>query len=121
VPATGTSNGNGSQPATVEDRRSEVAPGPEALAEPAESGGVTFDPVEDIAESAFRAEARARGESVAPTSRPATAAEPIDTQPLPPLEQLVERIPAEVREALDDLFRAKFVTVRRVPDKALKT
>ena len=33
---------------------------------------------------------------------------------LPPLEELVERVPAEVRAALDDLFRAKFIAVRRL-------
>lgn len=40
--------------------------------------------------------------------------------PLPPLNELVQRIPAEVREALDDLFRARFVAVKRVPKQALK-
>lgn len=39
---------------------------------------------------------------------------------LPPLNDLVQRIPAEVREALEDLFRAKFVAVKRVPKQALK-
>jgi hypothetical protein len=33
----------------------------------------------------------------------------------------VKRIPPEVREVLDDLFRAKFTAVRRVPKKSLKT
>gem|GEM_PF-4436036 len=32
---------------------------------------------------------------------------------LPPLEQLVERVPASVRAVLDDLFRARFTSVRR--------
>jgi hypothetical protein len=39
---------------------------------------------------------------------------------LPPLDELVKRIPPEVRETLEDLFRARFVTVKRVPKKALK-
>ena len=34
--------------------------------------------------------------------------------PLPPLEELIQRVPPAVREALDDLFRAKFTSVRRV-------
>jgi len=40
---------------------------------------------------------------------------------LPPLEKLVGRIPAETREALDELFRAKFTSVRRLPGKAFKS
>jgi len=72
------------------------------------------------AESAFLAEARARGESVS-VAKPAEApAEEADPKSLPPLDELVNRIPAEVREVLDDLFRARFVTVKRVPRRALK-
>jgi hypothetical protein len=37
---------------------------------------------------------------------------------LPPLAELVEKVPADVRGILDDLFRAKFLTVRRYPDAA---
>ena len=40
--------------------------------------------------------------------------------PLPPLDELVRRIPADVRGLLDDLFRAKFTAVKRMPSKALK-
>lgn len=36
---------------------------------------------------------------------------------LPPLEDLVEKVPAPVREMLDDLFRAKFTAVRKFTDK----
>ncbi len=39
---------------------------------------------------------------------------------LPPLDDLVQRIPPEVRELMDELFRAKFVRVQRVPKKALQ-
>jgi hypothetical protein len=76
-------------------------------------------------ESAFLAEARERGE-------PAVAAKPPrdddddeneetqDAGGLPPLDDLVQRIPANVRDALNDLFRVKFVRVQRVPKSALK-
>ena len=74
---------------------------------------------DDSAESAMFAELRSRGESVAPAAVVAPVEE-VETGALPPLDQLVKRIPAEVREALDDLFRAKFVGVRRVPRGALK-
>jgi hypothetical protein len=30
------------------------------------------------------------------------------------LDELIQRVPASVREALDDLFRAKFTSVRRL-------
>jgi hypothetical protein len=41
-------------------------------------------------------------------------------EPLPALETLVKRIPPEVREALDELFRVKFVRVQRLPASSLK-
>jgi hypothetical protein len=40
---------------------------------------------------------------------------------LPPLEDLVQRIPLQTRELLDTLFRAKFVAVKRLPESAFKT
>jgi hypothetical protein len=46
--------------------------------------------------------------------------ESTSTGPLPELSTLVNRIPPSVREILDDLFRARFSSVRRVPPKALK-
>lgn len=38
---------------------------------------------------------------------------------LPALDDLVQRIPSNVRAVMDDLFRAKFVRVQRVPKQAL--
>ncbi len=76
---------------------------------------------DEAAETMFMADARTRGEPAEISAGAATeAAEETDTRGLPPLDGLVQRIPAEVREALDDLFRAKFTAVRRVPRKALK-
>jgi hypothetical protein len=40
---------------------------------------------------------------------------------LPPLEDLVKRIPLATRDLLEELFRARFVTVKRVPKSALKS
>jgi hypothetical protein len=74
---------------------------------------------DDTAESAMISELRSRGESVASPAA-VEAVEEVETGALPPLDQLVKRISAEVRETLDDLFRAKFVRVTRVPKKALK-
>jgi hypothetical protein len=75
---------------------------------------------DDAAETAFLSEARERGESVAPSRAKNEVAVDTDAIPLPSLDELVQRIPADVREALDDLFRAKFTTVQRIPRKALK-
>jgi hypothetical protein len=76
---------------------------------------------DEAAEVAFFAESRVRGEPAEVGAGAAPeAAEEIDTRGLPPLDELVKRIPPEVRETLDDLFRVKFTGVKRVPQKALK-
>ncbi|MBP6508311.1 MAG: hypothetical protein KA257_12170 [Opitutaceae bacterium] len=75
---------------------------------------------DESAEAAFLSEAKVRGEATA-TDTPATTEEtPEASAPLPALDELVKRIPAEVREAMDEHFRAKFVKVQRVPKKALR-
>jgi hypothetical protein len=94
-------NGAGQRPALQED-----------------SEGASW-PDESI-ESAFLAEARERGETLPPKRADSDSPEEVDLKSLPPLDELVKRIPAEVRETLDELFRARFVTVKRVPKKALK-
>lgn len=75
---------------------------------------------DEAAETAFRAEARERGEPELPVGAIVEAAEETDSKGLPALEDLVKKIPAESRELMDELFRAKFTGVRRVPAKALK-
>lgn len=75
---------------------------------------------DEAAESEFRAEARDRGEPVRVGREMENAADEPETDDLPRLDELVARIPTEVREALEDLFRARFVAVKRVPKKALK-
>jgi len=72
------------------------------------------------AEAAFLAEARERGEDVASVAAALAAAESEDEKgALPPLEELIQKLPAELRDTLDDLFRAKFVKVMRVRKKDL--
>lgn len=70
-------------------------------------------------EAAFLAEASERGEKVVPVLREVEDEED-DAKALPKLDELVNRIPAETRELLDELFRARFVTVRKVKKKDLK-
>lgn len=54
---------------------------------------------------------------------PPVAAVTVDDEKgeLPPMEDLVKRIPAQARDLMEDLFRARFVTVKRIPKAALKT
>lgn len=75
---------------------------------------------DEAAESAFRSEAKERGEPMVAAHLASEVTQEVDAGPLPSLEELVRRIPPHVRETLDDLFRARFVTVRRVPERALK-
>ncbi len=98
-----------------------------ARTEPAAANGIAALPSDDSApwpgstdEASFLAEHRAQG-IVPPAATAGLANEPTDLSPLPSLEELVQRIPAEARAALDDLFRAKFTGVRRVSKKSLKT
>jgi hypothetical protein len=90
-------------------------------------------PVEDApqwpdesAEAAFLSEQRVSGVAdggarVAQPSKPAADEDSeVETAPLPALQSLVDRIPADAREVLEELFRAKFYTVKKVPKAALK-
>ena len=79
----------------------------------------------DGEESAFLAEQREQGYSAPSGGRGTNGTssgasdEPEDKTPLPPLDELVNRIPAATRQLMDELFRARFVTVKRVPKSAL--
>lgn len=100
------------------DRDEDSSEAVAAVAAPMEEGGpTTFDEAD---ESAFLAEARERGELSVPVLTSASEAEETDSKVLPSLDELVKRIPAEVRASLDDLFRARFVSVKRIPKRALK-
>ena len=80
----------------------------------------------DGEEAAFLAEQREHGYSAPANGRAANGTgagasdDPEDKAPLPPLDDLVNRIPAGTRQLMDELFRARFVTVKRVPKSALK-
>ena len=91
-----------------------------AVEEAAEEAAVETAPWPTEAdEAAFRAGEPAAEAGATILVVPATP--PQDDRPLPALDSLVARVPAEVREALDDLFRAKFTVVKRVPASALKS
>ena len=48
----------------------------------------------------------------------AAGAAPGPVRPLPPLDEVVARIPAPVRAAMDELLRARFTGVRAFPEGA---
>ncbi len=108
--------------AAVHDRRKDVAPTENGGNRPTlqeESEGAPNAWPDESAESAMAAELRERGEpSVVKTAT--DAAEESAPKNLPPLEEMVQRLSPTVREALDDLFRVKFVRVVRVPQRALE-
>lgn len=68
-------------------------------------------------ESAFLAEQRQAGPVEANDAGAPVEEEKGD---LPPLDDLVQRIPPATRELIDEIFRAKFITVKRIPKSALK-
>lgn len=79
---------------------------------------------DEAAESAMRAEVSERGETLSSKSAREAAEAAAETaaekKNLPPLDDLINRIPADVRDTLEDLFRVKFTKVARTPKKALK-
>ncbi len=73
-------------------------------------------------EDAMRAELAGRDTAAEtkPKSRRAAEIETLAGGALPDLQALVATIPAEVKATLDELFRAQFESVRRVPAAVLK-
>lgn len=125
----GTAGGDGEIGAAAERFESSYDVDQGAGAAGAEAGGAGLVGGEEggmwpdaTAESQFLADQRAQGVAVVPISA-AVAAEIADEaapKSLPPLNELVQRLPQEVRDILDELFRARFTTVRRVQAKSLK-
>ncbi len=87
-----------------------------------EEPGVPDDgaPHDDADEVAMIGELRARGETGFSRPPPSESEDSEAKTALPALDELVSRVPAEVRELLDELFRARFTAVRRMPARALK-
>jgi hypothetical protein len=79
---------------------------------------------DEVAESGMRAEAAQRGETLsskaAREAAEALAEAAAEKRNLPPLDDLINQIPADVRDTLEDLFKAKFNKVARAPKKSLK-
>lgn len=74
---------------------------------------------DEAEEGAMIEELRTRGEAL-PVRPPAEPDDNGARAALPALDELVARVPPGVREVLDELFRARFTAVRKVPARALK-
>lgn len=101
------------------------APSVPSAADPATGGPVpTEEPVwpDDSAEEAYLSERRPADDRGTAAGPPPAPAGPVDgpRETLPPLDAMVQRVPEGVRASLDELFRARFTGVRRVPREALK-
>lgn len=114
-PAKETAPGRAGNDGTLSSAASEV----DASVPDGDAGDSTNVWPDAAAEEIFLTETGSQTADAAPALA-TEAMEETDAQGLPPLDELVKRIPGEVREALDDLFRVKYTTVRRVPKKALK-
>lgn len=76
---------------------------------------------DEAMEAAMSAEVAERdGPARQPTKKEREEAETLDGPPLPELDALIARVPAELQEAMEELFRAKWQNVRRVPSATLK-
>ncbi|HEX3730238.1 MAG TPA: hypothetical protein VHV47_10565 [Opitutaceae bacterium] len=94
-----------------------AVPAAPAAAEPAQADEGPAWPGE-AEESAFLSAARDQGGEAAPAPHPAAAPEEAPGD-LPALAELAGRVPPAVRAAMDELFRAKFSAVRRIPAEIL--
>jgi hypothetical protein len=72
-------------------------------------------------ESSFLADQGAATAATADTLSHVSPPLPAEEGSLPPLDDLVQRIPAPTRALIDELFRAKFITVKRLPREAFKS
>lgn len=71
-------------------------------------------------EEAMRAELASREESLPKARSRANQDDTLEGGPLPKLDDMIAQIPNRVIDTLDELFRAKFESVRRVPAAVLK-
>ena len=123
-PARGPQSGTDGSQASVAPPATESG----EIAPEADSGAGDDDAPEwpdESVEAAMIAEQRERDAGdITPSRapRPAREADRDDeaAAPLPQLDALIEKIPPNVRETLDELFRARFTSVQRVPKQVLK-
>ena len=71
-------------------------------------------------EEAMRAELASRDDSPPKARSRANKDDTLEGGPLPKLDDMIAQIPNNVIDTLDELYRAKFESVRRVPAAVLK-
>ena len=112
---------DGTAPTAPFSERSTMDDASSAMPPPDDDGPKWPD---EVAESGMRAEVANRGETLsskaAREAAEALAEAAAEKRNLPPLDDLINQIPVEVRDTLEDLFRVKFIKVARAPKKALK-
>ena len=69
----------------------------------------------------MRAELEARDSDMPKPRSKAKGDDTLEGGPLPDLDQVIARIPEKVKATMDELFRAQFESVRRVPAAVLKS
>ena len=108
------------RPDTIVQRIGEPTVG-ETVKQTIENGANVWP--DEASEKSFLAEQNAvQGVPLAPITPMVTLAlqREESNAPLPALDDLVNRISPETRQLIDELFRAKFIGVRRAPKTALK-
>jgi hypothetical protein len=79
---------------------------------------------DEVAESGMRVEIAGRRETLnskaAREAAEAAAEAAAEKKNLPPLDDLINQIPCDVRDTLEDLLRVKFMKVARSPKNSLK-
>ncbi len=108
--------------ATLPRAETDVALADAAASAPFDDDGPVWPSATDEAAFIGEAQSQGRAEPRAGVQTLRQAAEQAEAAlgPLPSLDTLIARIPAEARETLEDLFRVKFTGVRRVSPDVLK-
>lgn len=114
----------------VSDVDEDALPAISSAAASSDAGGPEDGPSLDELEAQMGGEITARDGHSATPSAAARSGSTVDEEDepasggksvaLPDLDSLVARLPAEVRETLDELFRARFVSVKKLPKKVFQ-
>jgi len=120
--------GNSSEKTTGSDDNADLPPdfaeGPVIEGPLSEGGSTTSEgegswTISESAEASAQADARERGEDQVIVKALVKVEEETVKKTLPPLDQLTPKIPEPVKEALEELFRARWSRVMRVKKRDL--
>lgn len=100
----GVRSSGGVQPSSEEAEERDAA----VLGAPADEDGPPLDVIVATEQSEVS--------GIASSAPPVRRKPEDEAVPAPPLSELLPRVPAALQEAMDELFRARFVRVARVPE-----